>query len=57
MDKRHFDQLLKGVKQMKRYVEAKSVGKTMRGVIETKLPAPDIRVARPPKSARASSPN
>lgn len=44
MDKQHFDRLAKGVQQMKRHVNAKSAGITMRRLIETKLSAPDVRV-------------
>lgn len=42
MDKNHFDQLVKGVKEMKRHI----AGKTVRGVIAAELPAPDVRVIR-----------
>ena len=46
MDKQHFDQLVEGVKEMKRHIQAKSAGKTIRGVVETELPTPDVRVIR-----------
>lgn len=42
MDKTHFDQLIKGVQEMKRHIDGKSV----RGAVTTELPAPDVRVIR-----------
>lgn len=42
MDKLHFDQLVKGVKAMKRHIE----GKPVRGARVTELPAPDVRMIR-----------
>ncbi len=42
MDKQHFDQLVKGVREMKRHI----AGKTVRGVITTEIPAPDVRAIR-----------
>jgi putative transcriptional regulator len=42
MDKQHFDQLVKGVREMKRHIEGKSV----RGVRTTELPTPDVRTIR-----------
>jgi hypothetical protein len=34
MDKQHFDQLVKGVKEMKRHI----AGKTVRGAVSAELP-------------------
>ena len=42
MDKQHFDQLVKGVREMKRHM----AGKTVRGVRTTEIPAPDVRAIR-----------
>ena len=42
MDKQHFDQLVKGVREMKRHM----AGKRVRGVRATELPAPDVRSIR-----------
>lgn len=42
MDKQHFDQLVKGVKEMKRHI----AGKTVRGAVSAELPVPDVRVIR-----------
>lgn len=46
MDKQRFDQLVKGVRAMKRHMAAKSAGKPVRGVRVTELPAPDARTIR-----------
>lgn len=48
MDKRHFDQLIKGVREMKRHM----AGKTVRGVRTTELIDPDLRAIR--EAARIS---
>ena len=42
MDERHFDQRVKGVREMKRHMAGKSVS----GVGATELPAPDVRSIR-----------
>ena len=42
MDKEHFDQLVKGVREMKRHM----AGKTVRGAKSTEVPAPDVRTIR-----------
>ena len=42
MDKEHFDQLVKGVREMKRHM----AGKRVRGVRTTELSAPDVRTIR-----------
>ena len=42
MDKQHFDQLVKGVREMKRHI----AGRRVRGVRTTKLAAPDVRMIR-----------
>ena len=42
MDKQHFDQLVKGVREMKRHM----AGKSVRGVRTIELPAPDVRTIR-----------
>ncbi len=42
MDKEHFDQLVKGVREMKRHI----AGKTVRGAKSTEVPAPDVRTIR-----------
>ena len=42
MDKRHFDQLVKGVREMKRHM----AGKRVRGAKATELSAPDVRTIR-----------
>ena len=42
MDKQHFDQLVKGVREMMRHV----AGKTVRGAKSTELPVPSVRIAR-----------
>ena len=52
MDKQHFDQLVKGVSEMKRHI----AGKSVRGARTTELPAPDVRAKRF-RSARVSSRN
>ena len=48
MDKQHFDQLVKGVREMKRHM----AGKRVRGQRTTELPAPDVRTIR--EAARTS---
>jgi putative transcriptional regulator len=42
MDKQHFDQLVKGVREMKRHM----AGKSVRGVKTSEFPAPDVRTIR-----------
>jgi putative transcriptional regulator len=42
MEKHHFDQLVKGVREMKRHM----AGKSARGVRTSELPAPDVRTIR-----------
>jgi putative transcriptional regulator len=42
MDKQHFDQLVKGVREMKRHI----TGKRVRGAKTTELTAPDVRTIR-----------
>lgn len=42
MDKQHFDQLVKGVRELKRHM----AGKSVRGVRITEMPAPDVRTIR-----------
>ncbi len=42
MDKRNFEQLLMGVREMKRHM----AGKPVRGVIVTRVEAPDVRLIR-----------
>jgi putative transcriptional regulator len=42
MDKQHFDQLVKGVQEMKQHM----AGKRVRGAVETALPTPDVRLIR-----------
>ena len=42
MDKQHFDQLVKGVREMKRHM----AGKPVRGAKITEFPAPDVRSIR-----------
>ena len=42
MDKQHFDQLVKGVREMKRHM----VGKPVRGTRTTELSTPDVRTIR-----------
>ena len=42
MDKQHFDQLVKGVREMKRHM----AGKRVRGTKTTELPAPNVRTIR-----------
>ncbi len=42
MDKQHFDQLVKGVQEMKQHM----AGKRVRGAAETELPIPDVRQIR-----------
>lgn len=42
MDKRHFDQLVKGVREMKRHM----TGKVVRGARVTELAEPDVRAIR-----------
>ena len=48
MDKQHFDQLIKGVHEMKRHM----AGKPVRGVKVTELEEPDVRAIR--EAARIS---
>jgi putative transcriptional regulator len=48
MDKQHFDQLVKGVRETKRHM----AGKSVRGARTTELPAPDLRTIR--EAARIS---
>ena len=48
MDKQHFDQLVKGVREMKRHI----AGKRVRGAKTTELTAPDVRTIR--EAARIS---
>ena len=48
MDKQHFDQLIKGVREMKRHLE----GKPVRGAKVTDLVEPDVRAIR--EAARIS---
>lgn len=48
MDKQHFDQLIKGVREMKRHL----AGKAVRGIKVTELVEPDIRAIR--EAARIS---
>ena len=48
MDKEHFDQLVKGVKEMKRHL----AGKTVRGARISEIAEPDIRAIR--ESAKIS---
>lgn len=42
MEKKHFGELVKGVRKMKRHM----AGKNVRGVRTTELPAPDVRAIR-----------
>ena len=42
MDKQHFDQLVKAVREMKRHI----TGKSVRGAKTSELPAPDVRTIR-----------
>ena len=42
MDKRHFDQVVKGVREMKRHM----AGKSVRGARTTEITEPDIRAIR-----------
>ncbi len=42
MDKKHFDQLVKGVTEMKRHLK----GKRVHGTRTTRLPAPDVQAIR-----------
>ena len=42
MDKHHFDQLVKGVREMKRHI----AGKTVRGARVTDVPEPDVGAIR-----------
>ncbi len=42
MDEQHFEQLVKGVREMKRHL----AGKFVRGARITELPAPDVRGIR-----------
>jgi putative transcriptional regulator len=42
MDKHHFDQLVKGVREMKRHI----AGKTVRGARVTEVPEPDVGAIR-----------
>jgi putative transcriptional regulator len=48
MDKQHFDQLIKGVREMKRHM----AGKAVRGARTTRLDEPDVRAIR--EAARIS---
>ena len=48
MDKQHFDQLIKGVREMKRHM----AGKPVRGVKVTEIEEPDVRAIR--EAARIS---
>ena len=48
MDKQHFDQLIKGVREMERHMS----GKPVRGVKVTELEEPDVRAIR--EAARIS---
>lgn len=48
MDKKHFDQLVKGVREMKRHM----AGKAVRGARTTVVCAPDVRMIR--ESAKIS---
>jgi putative transcriptional regulator len=48
MDKQHFDQLVKGVREMKRHM----AGKAVRGARTTQLDEPDVRAIR--EAARIS---
>ena len=48
MDKQHFEQLIKGIREMKRHV----AGKAVRGVRVTEITEPDIRGIR--EAARIS---
>jgi hypothetical protein len=50
MNKQHFDQLVKGVQEMKRHI----VGKTVHGAVPTELPVPDVRVIH--KAAHVTEP-
>ncbi len=42
MDKRHFEQLVKGVREMRRHI----AGKSVRGARTTELAEPDVRAIR-----------
>ena len=42
MDNQHFDQLVKGMREMKRHI----AGKPVRGAKTTKLSTPDVRTIR-----------
>ena len=42
MDDKHFAELVKGVRQMKRYM----AGKPVRGIRVTEIPEPDVRAIR-----------
>ena len=42
MDKQHFDQLVKGVREMKQHM----AGKVVRGAKETEISTPDVRLIR-----------
>lgn len=42
MDKRHFDQLIKGVREMKRHM----AGKPVRGIKVTEIDEPDVKAIR-----------
>jgi hypothetical protein len=57
MDKQHFDQLVKGVREMKRHM----AGKSVRGAKATKLPAPSAISSRngsdPPSPSRSRAKN
>ena len=50
MDKQHFDQLIKGVREMKRHM----AGNSVRGVRTTELSEPDVRAIR--EAAKISQP-
>ncbi len=50
MDKQHFDQLVKGAREMKRHM----AGKSVRGTRRTQLSEPDVRTIR--EAAKISQP-
>lgn len=51
MDKEHFDQLVKGVREMKRHM----AGKTVPGIRITELPEPDVSAIRESAQRRSRS--
>lgn len=54
MEKQHFDQVVEGVREMKRHM----AGKSVRGARTTELAEPDVRAIREAaKSVSLSSPN